>query len=315
MIKDLVTFALPAYKAKYLAAAINSILNQDYENIELIIINDASPENVDFIVSQFSDSRIKYYTNPQNAGAVNLVRNWNKCLSLAQGEYFVMASDDDIYDCKFASTLIDLAHEAPEMDIFHCRVKIIDGNDCLVKMTPACPEFESGMEFIWHRLFQYREQFAPEFMCRTESLRQMQGFVSFPLAWFSDDATWDLLALKKGIGYSSKPLLNWRSSGINITTDRRYMLEKIDATYQYFMWLKRQLSSFSPADEIQECQKADVEKNWKALYSHYIKSILVNSRSQDVWKLLFSRKRKKYDISIYLVIVYWAYRIKKQTGY
>lgn len=311
--KELITFALPAYKAKYLKAAIDSILNQDYENIELIIVNDASPENVDSIISQYSDSRIRYYTNSRNVGAVNLVQNWNRCLSLARGEYFVMASDDDVYAPRFASTLIGLARTYPETEVFHCRVKIIDGNGSLMKMSPLCPEWESGIEFVWHRLFQCREQFAPEFMCRTGSLKQMQGFVSFPLAWFSDDATWETLALKNGIAYTALPLLSWRSSGINITTDTCFTTGKIEATSRYFAWLRECLDACSFADEIQQCQKSDIEKNWGPLYAHYIKSILVNSRLSDVFKLLFSKKRKECNISIYLVLKCLIYRIKKQT--
>ena len=45
------SFVMPAYKAKFLSKAINSILKQDYNDFELIIVNDASPENLKHIVN------------------------------------------------------------------------------------------------------------------------------------------------------------------------------------------------------------------------------------------------------------------------
>ena len=61
------SFILPAYKAKYFHQAISSILNQTYTDIELVIVNDASPEDLDTIVSSFDDSRIRYYKNKENS--------------------------------------------------------------------------------------------------------------------------------------------------------------------------------------------------------------------------------------------------------
>ena len=91
------SFVLPAYKACYFKEALESILNQTYSDFELIIVNDASPEDLDSIVSEFDDSRITYYTNETNIGGKDLVEQWNKSLTYAKGEYVILASDDDVY--------------------------------------------------------------------------------------------------------------------------------------------------------------------------------------------------------------------------
>ena len=52
---------IPAYNgAEFIGKTIQSVLNQTYTNFELIIVNDASPDQTDEIISQFSDNRIKY---------------------------------------------------------------------------------------------------------------------------------------------------------------------------------------------------------------------------------------------------------------
>ena len=84
----LVTIAIPAYKATFLKEAISSALNQTYTNIELIIVDDHSPENIEGITKGFNDSRIQYFRNTINLGKDDPSKNWNKCLEYAKGEYF-----------------------------------------------------------------------------------------------------------------------------------------------------------------------------------------------------------------------------------
>ena len=67
------SFVLPAYKAKYLKEAIDSILGQTYTDFELIIVNDASPEDVDSIVAAYDDKRMQYYKNEKNLTYLHIV--------------------------------------------------------------------------------------------------------------------------------------------------------------------------------------------------------------------------------------------------
>ena len=83
------SFVLPAYKANYLRESIDSILGQTYTDFELIIVNDASPEDVDSIVNSYNDKRIQYYRNEDNIGGKDLVAQWNYSISYATGDYLV----------------------------------------------------------------------------------------------------------------------------------------------------------------------------------------------------------------------------------
>ena len=66
------SITIPAYKQKFLAEAIDSCLTQTYKDFELIIVNDHSPENLDAVVSQYDNPRIRYYVNEKNCGAVEV---------------------------------------------------------------------------------------------------------------------------------------------------------------------------------------------------------------------------------------------------
>ncbi len=83
----------------FVGKAIQSILNQSYTNLELIIINDGSTDGSMDVINSFNDDRIKLHCNKNNRG---IVYCRNKGLKLAKGEYIGMFDADDIaYPKKF----------------------------------------------------------------------------------------------------------------------------------------------------------------------------------------------------------------------
>lgn len=128
----MISIILPAYKQKYLADMLDSLMAQTYQDLELIIVDDASPEDIIGVVSRYSDSRIQYYRNEKNIGGSDLVKNWNHCLEYAKGELLLLASDDDIYAPTYLEEMVRLADDNPEVDMFHCRVAVIDDNGKLI---------------------------------------------------------------------------------------------------------------------------------------------------------------------------------------
>ena len=95
MKKTLVSVVMSAYNAEnFIADSIRSILDQTYENLEFIIINDCSSDNTAQIVERFSnnDSRIKLIHNKENLG---LTRSLNIGLKHAEGEFIARLDADD----------------------------------------------------------------------------------------------------------------------------------------------------------------------------------------------------------------------------
>lgn len=97
--QPLISVILPNYNhSKYLKERINSILNQTYQNFELIILDDNSTDNSAEIISQYRDNlKIKHIVfNENNSGST--FKQWQKGFSLAQGELIWIAESDDT--CK-----------------------------------------------------------------------------------------------------------------------------------------------------------------------------------------------------------------------
>jgi glycosyltransferase involved in cell wall biosynthesis len=111
----LVSICIPSYLgAAFLSATINSVLQQSYQNFELWIIDDNSPDNTEEVVSSYSDGRIHFLRNMENLGPE---ANWNRCLQLAKGEYFKLLPQDDLLepDCLQAQIAIFEADTAKDI--------------------------------------------------------------------------------------------------------------------------------------------------------------------------------------------------------
>lgn len=238
----MITVALPAFKSRYLKEAVSSLLAQTYADFELVVVDDASPEDLASVLAGFPDPRIKYHRNPVNLGGKNLVANWNRCLELAKGDWFVLASDDDVYHPEFLAEMVGLSGRYPSVDIFHSRVSVIDTQGVVRDFTSGCPEWESADDFLWHRLKRLRLGFIPEFFFRTSALRGIGGFIDFAAAWGSDVATCTKVGERHGIVASNRTLLSWRRSGMNISTSDRYLGQKLQGLEQFTTWCDRFLA-------------------------------------------------------------------------
>ena len=93
----LVSIITPAYNcAEYIEECIESVLNQTYQNWEMLIVNDKSTDNTQFIVESYAkkDRRIKLFNQEKNAGAAAAR---NKALELSQGRFVAFLDSDDAW--------------------------------------------------------------------------------------------------------------------------------------------------------------------------------------------------------------------------
>jgi len=93
--EKLVSVIIPAYNhEKYIGDAINSVLNQTYKNIELIVEDDLSTNNTVKEIKKIKDKRLKTIFSKKNKGPV---RTMNHLLSMCKGDYIAILGSDDIW--------------------------------------------------------------------------------------------------------------------------------------------------------------------------------------------------------------------------
>lgn len=242
----LISFIMPAYKNQFLAQAIDSILKQSYSAFELVIIDDASPEDIRGTVSAFSDSRIRYYRNGENRGRKNLVDQWNHCLQYAQGEYMVLASDDDLYHPDFLKTSVAMAEKYPQVDLVRSGAKQINESNALIGIDGIIPEYCDKSQYVYHWVKATTFTCIGNFLFKTSVLKKKK-FIDFPCAFGSDVASVISMA-ENGIVSTAEMLFSFRISSIHLSSDKGKLKEKLEATTLLFKWL-RDLKGEPPKEE------------------------------------------------------------------
>lgn len=248
MKSTLFSFGLPVVKSKYLRDSISSCLSQTHANFELIIVNN-SADNLEKsiikeIVDSFDDKRIRYF---ENENQVPMVKNWNLTLDKTEGQFFTLLCDDDVLDECFIEKQLASLLKYPKVSIIHCRLAHIDTAGNVISISPLCPSYESGYEFIYHRLSNHRVFFLSDFVVRTKDLKMIEGFVDFPDGWGSDTLTWFYLSLNGGVLYNSDVLFYYRNSEINTSNSGRLRnkLKAIDMQHTRLLEIFKELQNLT----------------------------------------------------------------------
>lgn len=233
-----ISITIPAYKKQYLDNAIRSIREQTYDNWELIIVDDCSPEDLESVVRpHLEDPRIRYYRNAKNCGAVNVVENWNICLDYVTGDYVICMGDDDRLKPCCLDEYIKLMEKYPGLAVYHARTEIIDENGQGKFLQEERPEWESALSLLWNRWDNRPDQYIGDFCYDTKKLRAEGGFFYLPLAWGSDDITAVRAAHEGGIANTVIPCFEYRQNSQTITSSNNARI-KLEATLKAHSWFR-----------------------------------------------------------------------------
>jgi glycosyltransferase involved in cell wall biosynthesis len=122
----LVSIILPAYNCeKYIASSVTSIIEQVYDNFELIIINDGSTDKTASILNSLTDQRIRILHNDGNKG---LIFSLNRAIDESRGEFIARMDADDIATNDRIEKQVHWLLHHPDTAVAGTFIKIIDEN-------------------------------------------------------------------------------------------------------------------------------------------------------------------------------------------
>lgn len=201
-----VTVAIPFYNCEnYLSKAIISVINQSYQNWELLLIDDGSTDSSKEIVESFAvdDPRIRIVSDGINRG---LVYRLNQSIQLARGVYYARMDADDIMHTDRLKEQLDFFSVHSAIDILGTSAYTIDQNDKLQDLIiyDGIPHTDP-----FHPCFLH-----PSVMGKTDWFRKYLYDSDYER--MEDLELW-LRAAKESSYYNlKKPLMFYRESGIPI---------------------------------------------------------------------------------------------------
>jgi len=128
-VEPLLTIAIPFFRGReYLQRAIESVRAQERAGWRLLVCDDGggeprAGEEIEALVASFGDDRLRYH---RNLSGPDMVRNWNRCLGLAETDLVSVLHADDQLLPGYAGLMLDLAPAHPEASAFYCEARIID---------------------------------------------------------------------------------------------------------------------------------------------------------------------------------------------
>ncbi|WP_297208348.1 glycosyltransferase family 2 protein [uncultured Brachyspira sp.] len=125
-VEPFISIIIPVYNTEqYLKRCLDSVVNQTFKDIEIIIVNDCSPKNCDEIVKEYNDERIVYIKHDVNKGLLLARKTGNLN---ANGKYITYLDSDDELDIN-ACQFIYNEYQKREVDVIHFSAKAILDND------------------------------------------------------------------------------------------------------------------------------------------------------------------------------------------
>lgn len=219
--EPVVSVCMPVYRSeRFIAESISSALSQTFDDFELIVIDDASPDATYEIASSFRDPRLSVYRNDQNLGPEG---NWNRAMSMARGQYIKLLPGDDILYPGCLEYQVGILEDARNQNVVlvYCARDILDGDGRKAMRAKFPGQGRIKNKTLVRRTVRYGTNIIGEpgaVLFRADAAHRAGGF-NASLGFVTDLDYW-LRLLRQGDAYAqSEVLCAFRISGENWSVD------------------------------------------------------------------------------------------------
>jgi glycosyltransferase involved in cell wall biosynthesis len=184
-----VSVAIPTYnRIKLLKRAVESVKIQNYSNIEIVISDNCSDDlTTQYLETLQDDPTIVINQNSHNIG---MVKNWDKCLELSSGEFFLLMSDDDFFIEKDAINRLVSGFYSETIAFVFSDV-LIHNTDTNKKYPTTSKRKIFDLSDLTYNFFANKVQVYPcSTLLKREDIKRLGGYSSFNVNNSCDVCVW-----------------------------------------------------------------------------------------------------------------------------
>jgi glycosyltransferase involved in cell wall biosynthesis/predicted O-methyltransferase YrrM len=233
-LKPFISVCIPTYnRADYLKEAIKSALNQNYDNFEIVIVDDGSTDKTEEVVKEFASPRIRYIKK-KNEGRP---KTRNRLISEAKGDYILWLDDDDLLAEGMIEAYSSVLKNDPSIDVIYGNLQVFDSESGNRLQLFDPEDYTNDSSQILANLISGKGITFPGSLIRKKLIEEAGGFdEEFPRA--QDNELWTRLALKAKFYKLNKEIYLYRKHDANVSmndfVDRSYeskVIRKIISAY------------------------------------------------------------------------------------
>jgi len=237
---------IPYYKLDFFRDALLSLKRQTDQRFTIYIGDDASPYNPLSVLDELNTDnwvadKIVYQKFAHNLGKNSLVKQWERCVALTQNENWIwLFSDDDVMEKNCVANFYSaLAETNGQYNLYKFNTSVINAENKVIFALENPPAGKlDNFTLINQKISSQIYSLVVEYVFSRQTYQQTGGFVDFPLAWGSDDATWVKFSGATGIYIIKGANVLWRISEINISGNRwENRPLKLKALLLYCKWM------------------------------------------------------------------------------
>ncbi|RTE67155.1 glycosyltransferase [Amphritea opalescens] len=215
----LVSVIIPVYNgATYIAEAVESILNQTYDNFEIIIVDDASSDNSLRIVNNYESNKIKIITNDYNVG---VAASRNRGIKAAKGKYVAFMDSDDVSAINRLLIQVCFLESHPEFGLVSSH--FVTFEDELETGKRSMKKLPVDSYYIAAALLFQSVICCPSAMMRVDILKEHNLFFNESFKVCEDWDLWYRMSQVTKISNVDEVLLYYRKHGGSLTKKREEM--------------------------------------------------------------------------------------------
>ena len=174
----------------YIIDAVNSVLNQTYDEFELHILDNNSTDGTLEWCQSIDDTRIKVSTS---LNSLSIEDSWGRIVEANKNEFITMFAHDDILLPNFLMNINNLINLHPDANLYQVNGELIDDNGSVIRECRSINEIETSQEYLKARFSGDRDVFGTGYVMRGERYDLLGGIPKFDKLSFADDALWVML--------------------------------------------------------------------------------------------------------------------------
>ena len=290
----MLAIVIPYFKINFFEATLLSLANQTDKRFNVYIGDDASPENPSLVLEKYKKTiDFKYKRFDNNIGSISLVNQWERCMTMAEDEEWIMIlCDDDVLGKNVVAELYTAIHEVNQLNsnVIRYSTAVINQYSEIISKIYEHPKLEKSTDFLMRKIQGGTRSSLSEFVFRKKVLQEIK-FKDLPLAWFSDYLAVLECTYFEYIYTINNALVFFRLSDINITAKKDDLLLKNIAAFYYYYYLLNEKGSFFDA------------KQTETLLFRLEKTFLDNKKNINFWMLFTKLYISKMYLKKYVIFI------------